>query len=440
MEFHPISFWMRDRHQTHDALAGNLDVDVAVIGAGFTGLSAAKFLAQQGNSIAVVEQGIIGEGASGRNCGQIGAEIGRNLAALENDIGRDAAADVLSILRDAILHLESLIDDNGIDCDYVRSGNIFAGVHEAHRARVEKIASVARAHGFPVDAIDGAQVEALGLPPAVRCGFHDKTGGRLDPAKLVAGLARVALGSGDVTIFERTRVTGIEDGQVLTIHTDSGRIRCRSCVLATNAYSPQLGFLKRKILPAHVSVAVTQPLTDRQLNAVGWSGVGGMYTAHNVIENLRLTADRRILVGTKRVRVGFGNRHPRQNDPQVFGALQRVLNDRFPELDGIRLASGWTGRVAVTSDSVPVIGRTGSHKNIIYSAGYSGHGIAMSAYSGRHIAALHAGQPLGHASVLQDRRVLPVPPEPFAWLGATTLFAALSRQDAAVDRKAREHS
>lgn len=425
---------MENVERSHPSLRGDLDVDVAVIGGGLTGLSSAIFLAREGMSVALLEKDLVGAGASGRNCGQVGSEIGRNLVALKSDLGTDRAGNVVRVLRAAIENLERFIDQEKIDCAYQRHGNIFAGIHITQQKFADQVACVAEEYGFPVKRIGPGDAQKMGLPAAVVCGFHDQTGGTLDPARLVKGLAKTALQAGRVKIFEETPVVEVVEGRKIVLKTPQGSVRADLCVLATNGYSPEIGYLKRKILPAYVSVAITDPLSDAQFEKLGWTRVGGLYTAHHVIENLRLTPDRRLLVGTKKVRVGFGTRPPAPNSRRTFSALQGVLDDRFPELDGIKIAMGWTGRVAVTSDSVPIMGRLGVHKNILYSAGYSGHGIAMAAYAGHHIAALHAGRSLGDAAILESRRVIPIPPEPIRWLGANALFGVLSRKDAATDR------
>lgn len=437
MKFLPISHWMNEVVRTQPALEEDILPDVAIIGGGFTGLSVALALSARGYSVAVLEANLIGSGASGRNCGQIGADIGKNLAALEGDIGPRGARQVTRLLRDAIRHLDSFVEENEIDCDYRRTGNIFAGVHARHEGIVRRVEAAAAEFGFPIEPLSQAALKSFGISPTVTAGFHDKIGGTIDPGKLVRGMRDVAANKPNITLYECSPVVEIQHGARIRLKTPRATIESPICVIATNAYSNSLGLLKSVLFPVSVSVAVTKPLTESQLSRLGWRDVHGLYTAHHVLENLRLTADNRILVGTKRVRRGYGNRNPAPNDGATFVALENTLRDRFPALRGITFDSGWTGQVAVTTDNVPVIGTLGQFQNVFYSAGYSGHGIAMASYAGKYLSALVAAENLGDAEILRRKISIPVAPEPLRWLGTGALFGLWHFQDWLVDNAVR---
>ncbi len=434
MRFSPISFWMEGVARTQPTLEGKIRVDAVVIGGGFTGLSTAIALAERGLSVALLERDIIGAGASGRNCGQVGADIGKNLGALSGDIGRENAVHATRLLRRAIDHVGEFVDRHGIDCDYRRTGNVFAGVHPGQQKTVERVASAATAFSLPIERLSSRDIQALGISETVACGFRDMTGGTLDPGKLVRGMRDVAARHKSIALYEHSPVIGIDRGLTVTVRTPSGSVESPYCIVATNAYSCDLGLLENKIFPVSVSVAVTRRLTSSERKKLAWKDVDGLYTAHHVLENLRLTADGRLLVGTKYVRRGFDGTLPPPNDRNTFAILRETLRDRFPALAGLEFEYGWTGRVAVTTDNVPIIGTLGDHRNIFYSAGYSGHGIAMASYAGHFLSALLSNEPLGDAEVLRRKPRLPLPPEPLRWMATGMLFGLWHFLDRHTDR------
>lgn len=438
MDFATTSFWMRHAVQAFPRLEGHKTADAVIVGGGFTGLSAAIRLAGRGYSVVLLERGLVGCGASGRNCGQVGADIGRNLHALRRDLGERNAGKAAGVLRDAIRGLDAFVRENEIDCAYRRTGNVFAGVHPGHTRRVEKVASAASRFGFAHTPLRGHDIDRLGLSHTVACGFLDEAGGTLDPARLVRGMARVAGDLPGVEIYEMSEVREIREGTRLKVRTKFGSVEAPIGVLATNAYSGRLGYLRNKLLPVSVSVAVTRPLTAHERERLGWDdSVSGLYTAHNVLENLRLTSDGRLLVGTRHVRRGFGQLAPKANDARVFAELRRAFRQRFGYLGDIPFDTGWTGRVAITSDSVPVAGALGRERNLYYSAGYSGHGIAMASHAGTWLTRLIEGEPLGEADVLASRRVLPFPPEPLKWLASGLMLATWHGTDRWLDARHR---
>lgn len=436
MYFVEPSHWLRHAATTQPMLEGIERVDVAIIGAGFTGLSTAIALRKRGYSVSVLEKDLIGSGASGRNCGQIGAEIGANLAALIKSLGNERAQQAANVLRQAISELDRRIDEFRLDCAYEATGNAFIAVDSSQSKQVEAVARAAERLGFPVEAFAGNSPALERLPECVVCGFHDQLGGTLDPGRYVQGLAQTAQSLG-ARIYEHTAAQTIETKGSIRITTPSGLLESDLCVLGTNAYTPNLGYLSSRLMPISVSVIVTEPLSDLQLGRLNWVSPRGMYTAHHILENLRLTPDNRLLVGTKHIRPGFGRRLPSAPQARAFEKLEMVLRDRFPQLHEVEINCGWTGTVAATTDFVPIIGRTGRDQNVFYAAGYSGHGIAMASHAGEILGGLIDGEDIGDATVLMNRRTGSFPPEPLRWLGASARFQQMRLADARVDSQAR---
>jgi glycine/D-amino acid oxidase-like deaminating enzyme len=256
-------------------------------------------------------------------------------------------------------------------------------------------------------------------------------GGILDPGRYVRGLRRIAEAA-QALVFETTPVLKIEEGSPATLVTPAGRVRARTVVLATNAYTPALGWLRGTIARFHVYLFATAPLTDAQRTAIGWRGREGVYTAHEMLESYRLTDDDRIVGGAKTVRYGFDGR-ALEDDPATFAFVEAAFRDRFPELRDVRVTHRWGGPIAFALDFLPAVGVTGAFKNVFYSVGYAGHGIAMASYAGTMLADLLLGRD-GPGRALWDRRSVPMPPEPFRWLVAHGLVAAFGAIDRRVDR------
>jgi len=306
-------------------------------------------------------------------------------------------------------------------------------VHPRQHHVLDKAARAAGALGLDGEIVEAGAMRAHGLPRAFTRGFLLRRGGILDPGRFARGLRRVALAAG-AALYEGTPVVRIEDGVPAVIETPRGRVRARFVVLATNAYTPALGFLRHRIVRLHVYLFATAPLSPAQLAAVDWHGREGIYTAHEMLESYRLTTDNRIVGGAKTVRYGYGGR-ALPDHPATFAFLEATFRDRFPELREVPIEHRWGGPIAFALDFLPVLGRLDRHGAIYYGAGYAGHGLALASYAGTMIADLVVGRD-GPGRVLASRRVVPLPPEPFRWLVVKGLTGVLGAIDRRVDRAA----
>jgi glycine/D-amino acid oxidase-like deaminating enzyme len=224
----------------------------------------------------------------------------------------------------------------------------------------------------------------------------------------------------------------LDEGSTITLATPHGTVRAAAVVLATNAYTPALGWLRSTIARFHVYLFATAPLTDAERTAIGWRCREGIYSAHEMLESYRLTADNRIVGGAKTVRYGFDGR-ALEDDPATFAFIEAAFRDRFPAIRHVRVTHRWGGPIAFALDFLPAVGVTGTFKNVYYSAGYAGHGIAMASYAGTMLADLLLGRD-GPGRALWGRRSVPMPPEPFRRLVAHALVGAFGAVDRRVDR------
>ncbi len=415
-------------------LEGDIETDYAIVGAGYTGLSAALRLREAGADVVVLERDYAGFGASGRNAGHLTPTIGKDLPTLLRLYGRERGGALVRLAEKAIEHVESVLTDLEIGCDYEPVGNVLAGIHRGQAASLERAAGAGRELGASLKLLTAADLEDRGLPRAFCCGYLEERGGILDPGKYVRGL-RDAVRSRGAHLHEGSRVTAIDGGTPVRVETPRGSVRASRALVATNAYTPELGTIGPVVAPISVSLFATAPLTDTQLAEVGWDGREGVYTAHEILESYRLTADNRIVGGSRHIRFGSGGRIPADEDPAVFANLEGMFRDRFPELRDLALERFWSGPIAITLDFLPAIGRSRRHPGLLYSVGYAGHGVALASYAGHRLAEMALGENLGPAELVERRR-LPLPPEPLLTAIARGLIGGFSALDRRTDRRA----
>jgi len=433
--FEEISPWLRRPDDLREPLSDSLQADVVVIGGGYTGLSTALALRDEGADVVLLEQDFAGAGASGRNAGHLTPTIGKDLPTLLRLFGRERARALVQLADAAVAHTEETIEKHAIDCAYLPSGNVLAGLHPKHDARLRRAAETARSLGASVRFLPPDEARARGLPPAFRCGVLEERGGTLDPGRYVLGLRRAALRSG-VRLHERTRVVELEPGPHVVARSAGGTVRADCAVLATNAYPPLLRALRRRVVPLRVSLFETQPLGEATLAALGWGGREGLYTAHEILESYRLTSRGTLVGGSKVVRYAWRSRLAPGRDPQAFARLESAFRQRFPVLRRVPVACFWGGWIGLTPDFLPVLGRLGPRSNVFYGLGYAGHGLAQATWMGALLAARVRGRQHGSEAALQ-RRALRWPPEPARWLIARLLQGALAGLDARTDRQIR---
>lgn len=430
------SAWLDEVEPPAQPLTEHLNVDVVVVGGGFTGLSTALALREEGISVAVLESRVAGFGASGRNAGHLTPTIGKDLPTLAMLYGKARTAALVHLAETAVAYAESLIEKHDIQCDYEAVGNLFAAVHEKHFKAVDKAASAAEKFGAPGRVLEREDLLRDGMPRGFLRGFLEPSGGILNPAKYVRGLRRAALASG-AELYEMSPVERIDSGPVVSVSTPRGRVSARYLVIATNGYSNDLklgdiGLDRPNIARISVQLFRTAPLSEIDLEALDWRSRYGVYTAHEVLESYRLTADNRIVGGSKVVRYAFADSPLPSVDPCTGERLEAAFRARFPEIAHVPVTEHWGGPIAFSLDFLPQVGRAGAHRNMLYAAGYCGHGVAQASYAGRMIADLLLERD-GPGSALWTRRSIGMPPEPLRWLVAKSLIRVFEALDRRVD-------
>jgi len=421
------SFWARALPAAGPPLDRALDVDVVIVGAGLTGLSTAYHLRRllPGRQVAVLEARRCGNGASARNGGMLLPSTGERYLVP----GTDAALDrrVHELTLENIAFLRQLQDELGMDAELDPTGAFHAlrSADDARHAATD--ASRLRDRGIAVEYWTREQAAAAIGTSAYAGALFDPGAGHVHPGKLVALWKRAAELSG-AHIYEGTPVTQIEEGAVHMLTTAAGRrVRAPVLVLATNAYGTQLGYLRAAIAPVWSHVAVTPPLADAQLAALGWSARAPFDDDRTELFYLGRTRDGRVHIGGGRVDYSFNDAAPAAPvRAKRYQALHAELARLYPMLRDVPFETAWSGAVDMSIDAAPALGRMGRADNVYYAIGYSGHGVNLSSVFGRILADLIAGFGAQWAWLPYLNRTPPyLPNEPYRWLSIRARLAAI---------------
>jgi glycine/D-amino acid oxidase-like deaminating enzyme len=369
-------------------MAGDLTVDVAIIGAGLTGLWTAYYLARANPSlrIAIVEREVAGYGASGRNGGWCSALFPTSMASLVRRHGLDAAVAMRQAMIDTVDEVGRVTAAEGIDCDFVRGGTIAFARSHVQLASVR--ADVAKAKQFGVDKLAFLGKEQVtGAARALGAKF-DPACARLHPAKLVRGLARVVERLG-VTIYEQTEVLHYSPHLVTT---SSGQVNADIVVVALEGYASELTQSHRRVLPLYSLMIATEPLDDETWERIGIKH-GQTFTdyRHLLIYGQR-TADNRFAFGGRGARYHWGSAIRQKYDrvPRVFHHLRSTLIDLFPAAKDIVVSDSWGGPIGVPRDWHASVGLD-LNTGIASAGGYVGDGLSTTNLAGRTLADLITG-------------------------------------------------
>jgi glycine/D-amino acid oxidase-like deaminating enzyme len=433
------SFWLgtADPYTPNPPLTGEVRADVAIIGGGFTGLSAALHLkeAEPGLQVAVLEQAYIGYGASGRNAGFAMTLFGLTLSLTALRFGRQAAAEAHRYMEQAVDYVGELIAHYGIACDYERPGFLRVATSPAYVRRIREEIELAHRLGLTgIEWLDAQAVREQVNSPRYLGAWWEPRCALLNPLRYVRGLKRAAEGLG-VHIYEHTPVRAIErwPGGFL-LRTPQGILRAEKLVFAANAYSHRLPFIRRKQVPAFTYIVVTEPLSPERLAPIGWRNRQGIEDARNLVHYYRLTPDNRLLMGGGDVGVPFGSRMDLDENERIFRELEAYIPEVFPSLKGVRIEYRWGGPVSVTVDMAPALGYVGDRR-AVYALGCIGHGVALTTMNGQIVRdlILERRTPLTELFFV-NRRVIPWPPEPLRFAIGHLIRGYMRLEDRILDR------
>jgi glycine/D-amino acid oxidase-like deaminating enzyme len=429
-------FWLARRApRDHRPLDGAREADVAIVGAGLTGLWTALFLKalEPGIEVAVVEQGLAAYGASGRNAGMLSETVDHGHGLAIEHFGEAEARRLAALGETNVAEMTAFLAERGIRCDYEPTGRLMVALTPAHLEEAARIVATARRLGLGTfHLLDREAVRSEVHSPLYLGGVAVTGGGVLDPVKLVDGLRAEAERLG-VLVYERRRVTALETaGAAARVRTESGAVTARRAVLATSAYTHHLlPSITRRFIPLYDYILVSDPLTPDQHDAIGWRGRQGITDGRTFFNYYRLTDDNRILWGTSEATYYAGNRVDPSCDhsPAHYAALRESFRRHFPALKELRFPYAWGGPICSTTRMTPFFGRALGGR-VSYGLGYTGHGLGTTRLAGRILAHMALDRPSELLDLsLVRKRPFPYPPEPLRSWSVAAVTRALRRVD-----------
>jgi glycine/D-amino acid oxidase-like deaminating enzyme len=446
LAYRKLSFWhdtVPGSLEPRDALQGDLDADVAIAGAGFTGLWTAYYLKKARPELRVVvcEREIAGFGASGRNGGWCSALFPASLSKLDRMGGRDAAIAMYRAMQQTVDEVGAAVAAEGIDCHWAKGGTVQLARSAVQLERARAEIAEAREFGFgpeDLDLLDRDAATAIVAADGVLGGVYTPHCAAIHPSRLARGLAEAVRRHG-VALHESTPVTRIEPGALVTA---AGTVRARHVIRATEGYTPQLPGEHRTVIPVYSLMIATEPLPDAVWEHIGLAARPTFGDLRHMIIYGQRTADGRFAFGGRGAPYHLGSsiRPAYDRVPAVHAALRRTLAELFPVLADFKVTHAWGGPLGIPRDWCASVGLDPA-TGLGWAGGYVGDGVATTNLAGRTLADLVLGQdtPLtrlpwvGHRSPRWET-------EPLRWLGANAglqLMNFADRQESRTGRPSR---
>ncbi|MBC8323316.1 MAG: FAD-binding oxidoreductase [Candidatus Marinimicrobia bacterium] len=380
-------FWTDEFPRPDDMSVTNelpSSVDVVIVGSGYTGLNAARVLAKSGASVAVFERNTIGWGASSRNGGMATPGLKLDISKIIKNYGAELGREFWQASVDAIDLLDTIINEEKIDCDWHRNGHCSLAYKQSHFDEMEEYAEwLDKEFGHKKTLVAKSEIRNEIGTDAFYGGLSDETSGGLQPAKYVFGLA-TAVGKQGVLLYENSQVKPIKKtSKGFQVSTSNGTVHANEVIVATNGYTDLLvPGLRPRVFPVGSYIIVTEPLTG-DLKKILSPKNRMFYDSKIFINYFRLTSDGRFL---------WGGRNNLSTDLDLIDSaeqLQKQMVSVFPELKDVSITHSWTGKLGVTFDLMPHIGCI---NGIHYANGYSGHGLSIATYLGTELGLMLTGQ------------------------------------------------
>jgi len=421
--YRSLSFW----HDTvpgslapGDPLPGDMEADVVIVGAGFTGMWTAYYLAKRDPSLNIVmcEREIAGFGASGRNGGWCSALFPASLGKLTRMADRESAIAMQRAMHATVDEVGTVAAAEGIDCHWAKGGTVMLARTPVQLERAREEVQEAREFGFGEEdlrLLSASEASSLIAASEVVGGTYTPHCAAIHPARLARGLAEAVRRSG-VSIFERTEVRQILPGRVVTT---LGTVRAKHVIRATEGYTPGLAGMHRAIAPVYSLMIATEPLPETVWAQIGLADRPTFGDLRHLIIYGQRTADGRFAFGGRGAPYHLGSavRPSFDQVPTVFAALRSTLAELFPVLRDVRVTHHWGGPIGIPRDWCASVGLDRS-TGLGWAGGYVGDGVSTTNLAGRTLADLITGtdSELVHLPWV-DHRSRPWEPEPLRWLG-----------------------
>ena len=436
-DYGSYSFWLETAGEEltpRPSLTDPAEADVAILGAGFTGLWTAYYLLRNDPSLRVIilEAEVAGFGASGRNGAWCNSGFPVSPGELARRFGEEAARDLLLEMREAVDETGRVAEAEGIDAQYFRGGNLRIARGSSQVPSIESSYEAMRSLGLEdgLRVLDAEETAERVKITDARGGLYNPHCATIHPARLARGLARAVERLGG-EIFEQTRVTDFEPGTNPRLVTDAGEVRADTIVLAGEAYLARLAKLRRQVLPVYSLIVLTEPLSEDRWARIGWEGRECVASNRYTVDYLSRTADGRILFGGRGAPYHYGSRVEDEYDRHepTHELLRRTAREWFPALEGTRFTHAWGGPLAMPRDWMPTMSYD-PNGGVATARGYTGQGVATANLSGRTLADLILGRETAITrlpTVNHETRAWE--PEPLRWLGARFVQRGLMKVD-----------
>jgi gamma-glutamylputrescine oxidase len=402
------------------ALRGQTTADVCIIGAGYTGLSCALHLAQQGVDVVLLDAHRAGFGASGRNGGQLGSGQRMEQDALEALVGQEDAVRMWDLAEDAKTLVKSLIAEHDIDCK-LKPGVAHAGSTKGEVGHLHEYAArLSNRYGYDqIEVLDEEDFHTLCPSPDYKGGVLDIGAAHLHPLAFALGLAEACEKAG-VRMFDQSHVHTVKEGKAVTIRTDKGQVTADYVVFAGNGYMGTLNrTVSKRVMPINNFIAATEPLGDGAARIL--TRDVAVADSKFVVNYFRLSDDKRLLFGGGE---SYGYRFP--ND--IEAVVRKPMTKIFPHLRDIKIDYAWGGTLAITRKRMPYLARLGP--NMLSASGYSGHGVGSATQAGF----LMSNVILGDSQGFDIMSRVPAPPFPGGGAFRTPMLATAMTWFALRDR------
>ena len=439
-DYSNYSFWLEncgDNLAPRPPLQRSTDVDVAILGGGYTGLWTAYYLLRSNPNlkVAIFEKEIVGFGASGRNGGWCSSKFPVTPAMLEHRYGVDAARALMLAMCDAVDEIGRVCAKEGIDAQFHKGGILTLARTQTHLPMLRSTLSAYERLGLKSqyhllraeEACERIRVtNVLGaLFAAENASVH--------PARLVRGLARAIERRGG-TIYEKTEVTSFQGRSSPCLTTSAGEVRAKNAILLCGeSYLTRLPQLHRVVLPVYSLITLTEPLTQAQWTHIGWKNRESIASCNYTVDYLTRTVDGRILFGSRGAPYRMGSRISDEMDrhAETHARIQDLVLEWFPILQGIRFTHSWGGPVGMPRDWMPMAEFDPATK-IGSARGYTGQGVSTTNLTGRVLAELVSGHSTPRTELPIARRRSPLwEREPLRWLAVRYMQNAFFRIDQA---------
>ncbi len=426
-----------DRPKASPALSENVEAELAIVGAGFTGLWAA-LLAKEAHpdlDVVLIEAGSVGDGASGRNGGFVSASLthyqgNRQLRLPENepdigDLGRQNAQGLLDTL-----------ERYDMNVDFEPTGFLHVAIKPHHVDELRAMYEADQKSGAASTWLDREAVQKEVASPAFLAGHWTRETrlGILHPGRLADGLREAACGLG-VRLYENTPLTELATGGAgpdILLTAAGGQIRAKKVFLATNTFPSLMPKTRRTLVaPLWEYALATEPLSEAQMASIGWAGRQGLSGVENLFHYYRLTSDNRIMIGGGAPDYFLDDPDPftGQDDPARFEDIASYFFTVFPQLAGLRFSHRWSGPIGSSRDHTMHFGQA-MEGRVVWVQGYTGLGVTATRVGARGgLALLGLGETDLARLAFVQRTAVPWPPNPLRWLGANITFSALGKAD-----------